>query len=125
MAKRTATSKQATIRTLFLAEQLEVLRRVRRAIKGLRMRELFYVLLIGDHSGWTLSQLARAAKLDRSNLRVVLLRVTTAGWIVRNGNGYYLTERGQIAYDLLCKEFEATWKLLIAEMTRRVSVKIK
>ena len=113
-----------TIRTLFIVKYSNILVKVRKSVKGLRISYLFSIQLIGENSGITCAELAKISGKKRSNVYLSVLRCIETGFIIKRDKRYYLTDKGQTVYNTVCKEFDVFMKeiirILVEEARRQI-----
>jgi DNA-binding MarR family transcriptional regulator len=116
-------SNKAGIRTRFVIGYSEMLVKVRRGTKGLRLGYLFSIQIIGENTGLRLCDLAEITGRDRTSLYHRIKRVENAGFITKTARRYYLTDSGRAVYNTICKEFDASMKEIIAYLVREAAKK--
>jgi DNA-binding IclR family transcriptional regulator len=112
--------KQA-IRSLLIVGYSEVLTKVRRSVKGIRIAYLFSVQIVGNHPGIRLKEFCDITGRNRSNAYESLLRCINAGLIHKDNKRYYLTERGQMVDNAIRKEFDVSMNVIISELVKEAA----
>lgn len=115
----------ATIRALLVGNYSDILVKVRKAQKGLRMQHISIIILVGEYpEGLRGIDGAEMIKVSRSAFYQKIQRIVSAGFIYKMNKRYYLTDSGQRVYTSVCREFDASMneilKVLIEEARRRV-----
>ncbi len=113
-----------SIRTLLMVKYSNILVKVRKSVKGLRISYLFSIQLIGENVGVTCSDLAKISGKKRSNVYLSILRCIETGFVVKRDKRYYLTDKGQTVYNTVCKEFDIEMKEIIRVLVEEANRKL-
>lgn len=77
------------------------------------MQHVNLILLVGEYcEGVNCSDLAELGGIGRCGMYQKLHRVMSAGFIRKVGKLYFLTDSGQMVYDTVCREFDASLKII-------------
>lgn len=103
------------LRTLFVGEYSEVLSKVRRRVKGVRIQHINVMMIIGERGecGASCIECADVLNITRGAMHNKIGRVMSAGFVTKMGLKYYLTDSGQTVYDTICKEFDVSFKKIV------------
>lgn len=111
------------IQDVFVVQYSNLLVRVRKSQKGLRIQYFDFIMLVGRNEGATCAELTAIAGGVKSTVFTRLLRATKTGFIRKESKRYYLTDSGRNVYTSVCREFDASMneilKVLIEEARRR------
>lgn len=102
----------------------EVLIKVRRGVKGLRVAYIFSIEIVGEHPGIRLNEICAITGRNKSNMYESITRVIDSGFIYKENKRYYLTDTGRQVYDTVCREFDVSMneiiRVLVEEAQRQV-----
>lgn len=96
----------------------------RTASKGVRIRQLHDISIIGALDGQTAIKYRHLFGITTQALFNRLKRLQYAGYVVKRSKRYYLAEPGQLAYNAINKSLIESFAAIEADMYARCKAKI-
>lgn len=83
-------------------------------------------MLVGDNpTAPTLTHLANLGGLKVDNTYNRLMRAIRAGYVYKDNKRYYLTSSGRLAYEAMCREYDATMNEILRELLKEAQKRVK
>lgn len=119
-------AQKATLRAQLIVGYTNTLKTVRRSVKGLRAGNLWGIMLAGDSpNGIRLIEMHNITGVKYGDCFQRVNRGIRDGWMYKADKRYYLTERGQQVYTLVCNAFDKEYKAIVAAIVADVQKRIK
>lgn len=114
-----------TIRTYLMVTHSKILLKARKGVKDLRLSHLQPILLVGENSGLSCTELCKLCDSSRSALYQRLDLCIFRNFIRKDNLKYYLTDTGQQVYNTIVKESDKAIKEITVLLAAQVRKKLE